>query len=87
MEIWHFVIVLFCIILGVQFFIDVTFAFLLFITGVATLKIVTLLNTQHQFLSYRSFKRLHKLKKLNKQPYQVGCVVWLCVFLVVFIIN
>lgn len=70
-----------------QLFIDVVFAFIVYMTGVAILQLVTLFNKHYEFLSYGAFKEAHNIKSLSKTLYQIGCVIWLSIFLVVFLTH
>lgn len=85
MELW--VLLLGTALVLLQLFIDTVFVFIVYMTGVVILNLITLFNKHYMFLSYSAFKKAHKTKALSKRPYQVGCVAWLFVFVVVFLIS
>ena len=80
-------IILFFILLGIQFLIDMAFYFLCYITGVIILKAATLLKTKYKFLKYGVFKETYKDNPSYKQPIVIGFITWIIPLMAVVIFN
>ena len=69
-------LVLFLSMFAVQMTMDLAFYFISYLTGVALLKALTLLQTKYTFLSYGVFKESYKLNPTYNKPLALGAVFW-----------
>ena len=76
-------LVLFFILFALQMFLDAAFMFVCYITGVIALKLVTLLNTKYDILSYGVFKDTYKTKPAYKKPMAVGFFIWILTIVII----
>ena len=76
-------ILLFLLLFAFQMFLDAAFMFLCYITGVLALKLVTLLNTKYDTLSYGVFKDTYKTNPVYKKPMAVGFILWILFIVII----
>lgn len=75
------------IVIGLQFFLDLAFFFLCYLTGVVIFKLFTLFKTDHRFLKYSLFKAEFKINSRYKTATALGFLIWVSaigLFFVVF---
>ncbi len=76
-------LVLLLLLFTLQMFLDAAFMFICYLTGVIALKIVTLLNTKYDILSYGVFKETYKTNPAYKKPMAVGFIIWILFIVII----
>ncbi len=76
---------LFVSMLVVQMTMDLAFYFVSYLTGVAILKVVTMLQTKYTFLRYGVFKESYKISPTFKKPLAIGVLFWFAFMFVLMV--
>jgi hypothetical protein len=77
------ILVIFLFLVGIQIFVDLSFLFTCYITGVCIIKLFTLMKTKYNIMSYGSFKSYYKSGNKFRFASIVGFTVWALVFLLI----
>lgn len=85
-SVWPFIL-LFCILAGIQLFMDILFYFVCYLTGVFVLKTIVILNTRYRYMSYKVFKDRYKTVPGYKTPMIIGAIVWFGLLFLIMLLD